>query len=65
MDVVDMENQCIFCKNGKYQVYSNKDEEGIFKIHDDLGLKTVGQNNWVILICDSCGNMQYFRDDLV
>ena len=70
---LELKEECIYCDNGKYEVYSHPgiisipsspvDQRNTHRIND-LGLNAVANNNWIILICDSCGNMQFFRPDL-
>jgi hypothetical protein len=59
-------NECLFCENGIYEefVSPSTDPRVSFKVND-LGLKTIAKNNWKILICNKCGNIQLFRQDLI
>lgn len=59
-------NSCPFCKDGKYSIYVNPstNPQILQKVHK-LGLKTIAKNEWKILVCDKCGNVQLFRPDIV
>jgi|GEM_PF-6515468 hypothetical protein len=58
--------KCIFCKEGTYEEFatSSTDPRVISNVQE-LGLRTIAKNNWKILICNKCGNMQFFRQDLI
>lgn len=55
--------KCSFCERGNYQYFVEQNQEDQDKVFD-LGLKVLSRNEWIILICDSCGNLQFFRPDL-
>lgn len=63
MKIENLELECKFCKKGNYEEYVNQENEKGCLVND-LGLRTIAQNEWTILICDNCGNIQFFREDL-
>ena len=55
-----------FVKNGNYEIYAHPSmDPDIIKKVQKLGLNTIARNNWTIIKCDLCGNIQFFRPDLL
>jgi hypothetical protein len=64
--VLKLEKRCLFCEEGVYEIYAKPGTDpGICEKVRKLGLRTIVTNNWMILICNKCGNVQLFRQDLV
>jgi hypothetical protein len=50
----------IYCVNGKYEIYAHPSNDiKIIQRVQQLGLESIGHNNWSILKCNSCGNIQF------
>jgi serine/threonine protein kinase len=59
--------RCIFCAQGQYKIVANGIEakdRARSDAHNSLGLASVGNPTWLIMICEACGNAQIFRPDL-
>jgi hypothetical protein len=59
--IPDAEVKCRYCGIGTYRPEVNSDEE--FRRFFGLQPTAVGdaQRNWRILVCNHCGNLQWFR----
>lgn len=62
---VNVEQECSFCRRGKYMVQVNS--IGPNSTHataiENYGFTPRGNPQALILVCDLCGNIQYFRKD--
>ena len=60
--------ECAYCGVGSYQVMLEGDyqktgfEQKTY--HLGLNFKNVPKQNWLIMACDYCGNLQWFRADM-
>jgi serine/threonine protein kinase len=58
--------ECNYCGMGQYKVVANstsRDERsGSTNVHN-FGFTLVGSPQWLIMVCDYCGNVQIFRPD--
>lgn len=55
----NLAQQCAFCEQGVYRavVMNNTSDMRNF------GITSVASSDWKSLVCDNCGNVQYFRPD--
>lgn len=64
----DVPQHCSYCAAGKYQKILQGDyqQPGFETITYHLGIqfKNVPGQRWLILACDYCGNLQFFRADM-
>ena len=59
-----IEQPCVFCKRGHYKVKVNALDPNEPHGFDNFGLgRRVGMSRWLIMVCDTCGNVQAFRKD--
>ena len=62
---VNIEQKCAFCNLGNYSVKVNALDlagGGATNV-SNFGFNPVGSSQWLILTCDTCGNVQSFRKD--
>lgn len=65
METEDLIRSCLFCESGKYSVlFEPSTDPKVIENVGNLGLRVFSKNDWFILICDTCGNLQFFRSDL-
>lgn len=59
-----IEQKCGFCKHGTYSVKVDSLDlhAGATRV-SNFGFNPVGTCQWLILVCDTCGNVQSFRKD--
>ncbi len=64
---LDLNNkqECIFCHNGHYKEIANALNPSRSTNIDvsNFGFNPVGSSQWLIMVCDNCGNVQSFRKD--
>lgn len=62
---IKVPQSCIFCGEGKYQIAitSEKDKDNWVMNLRNFGFQAYTGSNWLILICNKCGNTQIFRLD--
>jgi serine/threonine protein kinase len=60
--------ECNYCGLGSYRVVANStslnDRSGSTDVHN-FGFVLVGMPQWLVMVCDHCGNVQIFRPDYV
>jgi len=63
--------KCPFCKPqpGEYREVcrTKKDRRGTTNAYqlDRFNIRSIGQQDWVVMACEKCGNLQHFREDLI
>lgn len=63
---LNIEQKCSFCGIGTYQLTVdtlNLENSSGTKLYN-FGINPVGSPQWLIMCCDACGNIQFFRKDL-
>ena len=55
--------QCNFCGVGKYRITTADMNKNGARVLESFGLGAHGGTLWLFLVCDFCGNVQYFRLD--
>jgi len=59
-----IEQPCVFCKRGHYKIEVNALDPDKHHGFDNFGLgRRIGMSAWLIMVCDTCGNIQAFRKD--
>ena len=65
---LEVSQQCSYCGTGTYQIILDGDYQKVgFETrgyHLGISLKNVPGQKWLILACDYCGNLQFFRADM-
>lgn len=59
-----VEQQCSFCGMGTYRIHIDSSAGNRNTDVSNFGFTPVGNPLWLVLVCDSCGNVQSFRKDL-
>jgi serine/threonine protein kinase len=57
---------CLYCGIGYYQIIANQTPHGRTTGNvQSFGFTAYGGSQWLIMVCDHCGNVQIFRTDYV
>jgi len=59
---------CLYCALGFYQIRANTTPSRSHSTSDDVrsfGFTPIAGSQWLIMVCDHCGNVQIFRTDYV